>query len=1185
MAEVKNILFKLQADTSQMRRELDAIKSGITNVGTATKQTETAVSGLKKTLAGAAAAFGGISIAASAIDFGKGAIQAVADYESVQISLETFLGSADKAKEVFADLEQFSIKTPFTPEQVNQAGKSLLAFGEPVESLQTTLGRIGDVASATGKDFNELAVIYGKARVQGTLFAEDINQLTEAGVPIIGEFAKQLGVTEGQVKKLGSEGRISFANLEEGFKSLTSEGGRFFGLTDKLSQSTSGRLSTLEGNWTELKRTIGEGLLPVFELFVNGASRLIQVLGSIPKFIEDNRRTLLLLAGVVAFYVGQRKAAIQAEILYEARFKILLVREQLGLALTKAKAFFTRAAASATNLLTGATSAQAVATSVATGATKAFNTALKSNPIGFIIGAITTLLALFSDYIFGVDDAAAETKKLSIEQQAMADFTDQMNQSVAQEQRELDQLFGALKKTNAGSAERSKLINEINSKYGITLKNISDEKKFVEQLDVAYQNLVNSIKAKAAAEAGQKVITDLLSKQIQAQTFIENSITDLGAYVAKNPIVLTADPSKLVGGNKVVAESLKNLSAQQLAAVKAIAEQTEKAAKATEDWIETGNAAQGETLYNQQSAQIRQVREETEGANGAINRLNETVSNAANQFETNNPFLVLNEEQQKLIDESGQSGFDYFLGIVGQTDDAINKVQQTVTNFTKAAKEPIKLGGIDPKEAEKIRDAIAKLKLSLDRELAKQKIELNFQPTVLANPKTLDERIAQIRGLAQKEREIWENEIANRIEDSRKEGTYTTEVATQFAQIKQNGLLLIENETEDKITDLRTEAEKKRQQTLEAIAEVEAEKRITLEEKNTQKLEAERSKLIKQLGEARGTEEQNQIRQQLNANLALIQQSLDREREAKIAAIEAERDAELRNVELTTEERELIVKKADLDILKTKQEYHDRSIELLEDETEQTKKQAEDRKKAIQQGIEDVLKATLDLANAVINAQIQQTETAISAQQRRVDAAAEIAEKGNAELLQIEEQRLTKLNEQKAKFVRAQQALAAIELVANSAVAIAKAAAEGGAAAPFTIAATLIALAAGLVSARAQARAAAGSFAEGGYTGDGGKYQPAGVVHRGEFVITKEKTRQWRPVLEAIHAGRDPMLTKGINERMVAMNNKAMESKLERIETAIRDQKGLALSIDERGIHGIVSRLDYKNQRIRNKAK
>lgn len=31
-------------------------------------------------------------------------------------------------------------------------------------------------------------------------------------------------------------------------------------------------------------------------------------------------------------------------------------------------------------------------------------------------------------------------------------------------------------------------------------------------------------------------------------------------------------------------------------------------------------------------------------------------------------------------------------------------------------------------------------------------------------------------------------------------------------------------------------------------------------------------------------------------------------------------------------------------------------------------------------------------------------------------------------------------------------------------------------------------------------------FANGGYTGDGGKYQPAGVVHAGEFVFTKEET-------------------------------------------------------------------------------
>jgi murein DD-endopeptidase MepM/ murein hydrolase activator NlpD len=33
-------------------------------------------------------------------------------------------------------------------------------------------------------------------------------------------------------------------------------------------------------------------------------------------------------------------------------------------------------------------------------------------------------------------------------------------------------------------------------------------------------------------------------------------------------------------------------------------------------------------------------------------------------------------------------------------------------------------------------------------------------------------------------------------------------------------------------------------------------------------------------------------------------------------------------------------------------------------------------------------------------------------------------------------------------------------------------------------------------------------FADGGYTGDGGKYQPAGIVHAGEYVFTKEQTRR-----------------------------------------------------------------------------
>lgn len=45
-------------------------------------------------------------------------------------------------------------------------------------------------------------------------------------------------------------------------------------------------------------------------------------------------------------------------------------------------------------------------------------------------------------------------------------------------------------------------------------------------------------------------------------------------------------------------------------------------------------------------------------------------------------------------------------------------------------------------------------------------------------------------------------------------------------------------------------------------------------------------------------------------------------------------------------------------------------------------------------------------------------------------------------------------------------------------------------------------------------------FAEGGFTGRGGKYEPAGLVHRGEFIMSKEATRRIGVAnLDAMHRG------------------------------------------------------------------
>jgi tape measure domain-containing protein len=225
-----------------------------------------AFGGIGKMIAGAGLAF----VAAEVLNLGKSAAQSAIAYETLSVQFGVFLGSAEKATDVLGKLNQFSIETPFTPDQVNAAGRSLLAFGFTAEQLIPTMKMVGDVSAAVGKDFNELSTIYGKARTAGTLYAEDINQLTEAGIPIIEELSKVMGVQADEVKNLGSQGKLHFADLEKAFANMTGEGGRFNGMMDKMSTSTAGLLSTIEGKLQDELRAIGLAMLPTIKTIAEG---------------------------------------------------------------------------------------------------------------------------------------------------------------------------------------------------------------------------------------------------------------------------------------------------------------------------------------------------------------------------------------------------------------------------------------------------------------------------------------------------------------------------------------------------------------------------------------------------------------------------------------------------------------------------------------------------------------------------------------------------------------------------------------------------------------------------------------------------------------------------------------------------------------------------------------------------
>src|SRR5690606_29321803 len=116
---------------------------------------------------GALGAALGIGGGAAALGFG---VKLAAAAESAEVAFGTLLGSANAAKTVLKDLNQFAAETPFEFPELTDAARKLIAFGTAQEDLIPTLRRVGDISSGIGAPISEIAELYGKAQVQGRLF-------------------------------------------------------------------------------------------------------------------------------------------------------------------------------------------------------------------------------------------------------------------------------------------------------------------------------------------------------------------------------------------------------------------------------------------------------------------------------------------------------------------------------------------------------------------------------------------------------------------------------------------------------------------------------------------------------------------------------------------------------------------------------------------------------------------------------------------------------------------------------------------------------------------------------------------------------------------------------------------------------------------------------------------------------
>jgi tape measure domain-containing protein len=218
-------------------------------------------------------ALAGVAALAGTFDF---ILDATREMEDLQTQFIAFTGSAAGAADQMERLTAFASKSPFSLADVANANKTLLAFGSSTTASLEQLRQLGEVSAATGKDLGDLATIFGQIQAEGKLTGERFGQLIERGVNLGPEIAKSMGIAETAVKQFTSEGKVSAEVVAAAFRKMTSEGGQFFGSTERMAGTVSGSISSLTDNVSILASTVGTSAVPAFSSLVNIISKAVE---------------------------------------------------------------------------------------------------------------------------------------------------------------------------------------------------------------------------------------------------------------------------------------------------------------------------------------------------------------------------------------------------------------------------------------------------------------------------------------------------------------------------------------------------------------------------------------------------------------------------------------------------------------------------------------------------------------------------------------------------------------------------------------------------------------------------------------------------------------------------------------------------------------------------------------------
>lgn len=304
------------------------------------------------------------------ISAGVGAVTAIgAQAEQTSVAFTTLVGSEEKAAGILKEINDFAAKTPYGNLDLTDNAKTMLNFGVQADKVNGYLRQLGDIAAGDKNKLGSLSLVFGQVASAGKMSGQDLLQFINAGFNPLKELEKMTGKTYAELQDMMSKGQIGFDAVAAAINHATSEGGAFAGMSDKLSQTVSGKFSTLVGNVQQAAVDMFVQIKPI----VNDVMDLF--LAIVPPIASALKGLFSAFAGVVRFIVKWK--------------------EELGyLAMVVATSYVGfRVMAGAVWIVQGAMKVASAVTKGWAAAQGILNLALKSNPIGVVITVISALVA------------------------------------------------------------------------------------------------------------------------------------------------------------------------------------------------------------------------------------------------------------------------------------------------------------------------------------------------------------------------------------------------------------------------------------------------------------------------------------------------------------------------------------------------------------------------------------------------------------------------------------------------------------------------------------------------------------------------------------------------------------------------------------------------------------------------